>query len=59
MNRVQGPLPFGRMDPITIMHGDIAPCGRRCKRARARFEISLLSSADQHAMVLGGVTFDP
>lgn len=50
---------FGHMDPVEITQGDVALYLHRCTRTSARGEISLLSSAYQHAMVDAGLTFNP
>ena len=50
---------FGHMQPAEITQGDIALYLHRCKRTGARGEISVLSSAYQHAMVNAGLTFNP
>jgi integrase len=50
---------FGHMDPTEVTQGDIALYLHRCERTSARGEISLLSSAYQHAMIKNGITFNP
>ncbi len=50
---------FGDMAPADVTQGDIAVYLARCTRTSARGEISLLSSAYQHALVEQRLTFNP
>lgn len=50
---------FGAMSPADVTQSDIAVYLARCTRTSARGEISLLSSAYQHALVEQRLTFNP
>ncbi len=50
---------FGAMDPADVTQSDVAVYLVRCTRTSARGEISLLSSAYQHALVDQRLTFNP
>lgn len=50
---------FGHMDPAEVTHGDVTTYLHRCVRTSGRSEISLLSSAYQHALVGEAISFNP